>query len=187
MASLSDKQAAEYFRRCYTAVDGLWFLKTEARYDFDTALAIDEQVWNVLPKIQARALKSMLEAPAGLDGLRDCLATRLALEGFAFDLGDHRTGFEIVIHRCPWHDLMVKSSRANLSATVGQRICQTEYAVWAAEFGDIRFERFEGICEGGGRCGLRFTVARDETTAVESPPPELSAPPGWFTGPAQTS
>ena len=29
MIELNDKQIAEYFYRCYTSVDGLWFMKVE--------------------------------------------------------------------------------------------------------------------------------------------------------------
>jgi MinD superfamily P-loop ATPase len=51
---------------------------------------------------------------------------------------------------------MVKSGREHLSGTVGRRICATEYSVWAAEFGDIRFELQQQICDGCGQCVLRF-------------------------------
>jgi len=54
MLKLTDKQIVEYFKRSYTAVDGLWFMKVEEIYGFDTALDIDEEVWKVMPKIQAR-------------------------------------------------------------------------------------------------------------------------------------
>jgi MinD superfamily P-loop ATPase len=52
---------------------------------------------------------------------------------------------------------MVKSGRKHLSGTVGRRICGTEYAVWAAEFGPIHFELQQQICEGCGQCALRFS------------------------------
>ena len=120
---------------------------------------LDARVWQVLPKIQARLLKSMLETPAGLDGLRECLTTRLALEGVESEVAQHDAGFEVSITRCPWHDLMVKSERAHLSAQAGRRTCGTEYPVWAAEFSSLRFERREKVCEGRERCGLSFTVA----------------------------
>jgi len=167
MRTLTDQQAAAYFHRCYTTVDGLWFLKTEEKHGFDTALELDARVWEVLPKIQARLLKSMLQAPSGIDGLLDCLTTRLALEGFEFEITKHDTGFELSVSRCPWHDLMVKSGRAHLSPKVGRRICLAEYTVWASEFGAIRFERVEGVCEGCSRCRLRFTTAPGEAPADE--------------------
>ena len=52
MVKLSSKQVADYFNRSYKAVDGLWFLKVEEKYGFDTALELDNEVWKILPKIQ---------------------------------------------------------------------------------------------------------------------------------------
>ena len=60
VTGFSDKDKAEYYHRCYKAVDGLWFVKTEQMYDFDSALEIDQEVWNIMPKIQARFLKKKL-------------------------------------------------------------------------------------------------------------------------------
>ena len=37
MTDLTEEQKAEYFRRSYTAVDGLWFMKVEERLGFDEA------------------------------------------------------------------------------------------------------------------------------------------------------
>ena len=57
MTEFTDKDRAEYYHRCYKAVDGLWFVKTEEKFDFDTSLELDRDVWEVMPKIQARFLK----------------------------------------------------------------------------------------------------------------------------------
>ncbi|GAF84732.1 unnamed protein product, partial [marine sediment metagenome] len=59
MIELSNRQIAEFWHRSYASVDGLWFMRVEERYGFDAALDIDNEVWKVLPKIQARMLKSM--------------------------------------------------------------------------------------------------------------------------------
>ena len=84
MIRLSDKQIAEYFHRSYTKVDGLWFMKIEEKYGFDAALDIDNEVWKVFSKIQARLLKSLGKTGDGIDALFECLTTRLALEGSEF-------------------------------------------------------------------------------------------------------
>ena len=78
MTDLTDEQKAEYFRRSYTAVDGLWFMKVEEKRGFEEALQLDEAVWKVLPKIQARTIKAMLNLCSGLDGLQEAIAARLA-------------------------------------------------------------------------------------------------------------
>ena len=168
MTGLTDEQKAEYFRRSYTAVDGLWFMKVEERLGFDEALQLDEAVWKVLPKIQARALKGMMHLPGGLEGLQQALSARLALEGFDYEMEPRSEGFAVIVKRCPWHDIMEKSGRGNLSEKVSELICRVENSVWASEFAggkgkpgegegrEIGFEREERICRGEGRCVLRF-------------------------------
>ncbi|MFP3946301.1 MAG: DUF6125 family protein [Archaeoglobaceae archaeon] len=156
MKELTDEQIADYFHRSYTAVDGLWFMKLEEEYGFDKALEIDRRVWEVLPKIQARKLKSILDVEEGMDALEECLTTKLNLEGFEFETEEEGEGFKVIVHKCPWHELMVKSGREELSGRVGSVICNTEYPVWASEFGDIKFELRDQICEGSSSCELDF-------------------------------
>ena len=158
MIGLTDKQIAEYFRRSYTMADGLWFMKVEERYGFDAALEIDDEVWKVLPKIQARMLKSLAKLEKGRDALFESLITKLTLEGFKFKVGKSSDGFEIVISKCPWHNLMIKSGREKLSEKVGTLICNTEYPVWASEFDDnIHFELKTQICKGSETCIMQFS------------------------------
>ena len=143
-------------------MDGLWFMKVEEKYGFDLTLDIDEEVWKVLPKIQARLIKSMAELEVGIDGLFEGLTTKLGLEGYAFDVekaGDG-SGFTITLNTCPWHDLMIKSGRGALSDRIGTLICNIENTVWAAEFGEgIRFELGDQICGGSESCKLLFRDA----------------------------
>lgn len=153
---MNEEQIAEYFRKSYTAVDGLWFMKVEERYGFDAALQVDEDVWRVLPKIQVRMLQSMLGLEKGMEGLYQAIVARLSLEGFEFEFEKGEGCFEVHISRCPWHDLLVKSGRESLSERVGDLICGLENAVWASEFGDIAFERESQICKGAEKCVFRF-------------------------------
>ena len=156
---LSPKQKAEFFYRSYTAIDGLWFMKLEERYGFDVALDIDNEVWKVFPKIQARTLKGMLKLTGGEEAFLECFTTKLGVEGFAFQIERRAPdGFRISISRCPWHEAMVKSGRETLSGKIGARICDTEYSTWAAEFDDeLRFISRSRICEGAELCVLDFT------------------------------
>ncbi len=153
---LTDRQREEYFHRSYAAVDGLWFMKAEEKYGFEAALELDEAVWRVLPKIQARMIKAMMGLESGIDGLEEAIAARLTLEGFLFEMAKAEDGFSVVITRCPWHDLMAKSGREHLSGRVSDIICRVENSVWASEFGEARFERMERICQGSERCLMRF-------------------------------
>jgi hypothetical protein len=165
MIELSDSQIIEYWHRSYKTVDGFWFVKAEKRYGFDTALDIDNEVWSVFPKIQARMMKSMGRLDDGLDGLLEAVETKLALEGFIFESSKATdgTGFQVAISKCPWHETMITSGREHLSGKVGTLICNSEYSVWASEFGDdIRFELGEQICEGCESCVLMFTSASSQ-------------------------
>ena len=147
----------QYLLRSYTAVDGLWFVKTEERFGFDAALDLDVEVWKVMPKIQARQIRAFTSAEKGPDGLRQCYIQKLDIDGFEYEVRDVPDGFEIHVSMCPWYDKMVRSNRTHLAAKIGNRICPAEYGTWAEEFG-CRFGFGEGkkICEGGSDCVLRF-------------------------------
>jgi len=110
----NDEQIIEYLRRSYSAVDGLWFMKVEEKSGFEEALDIDKEVWKVLPKIQARMLKSIGNVENGLEGLLDCFKVKMTLDGFQFKVerGKDQSGFRIIIERCPWFDLLVKSKES---------------------------------------------------------------------------
>ncbi|NPV61921.1 MAG: hypothetical protein HPY61_04700 [Methanotrichaceae archaeon] len=156
MIELSDLQKKEYFKRSYQAVDGLWFMKVEEMHGFEAALELDESVWTVLPKIQARTMKAIAGLNEGIDGLYEGLTARLDLEGFDFRCQRTEYGFEVFVSRCPWHDLIVKSGRENIGETVGNLICRAENTVWASEFGEISFKRGSRICRGDATCSLVF-------------------------------
>jgi predicted ArsR family transcriptional regulator len=155
---LNDAQAAEYFRRSYTAVDGLWFVKTEEDGGFERALEIDRRVWEVLPKIQARMMKAWASAEDGAEGLVECLSARYALEGYDAAVEQGSEGeVSVCIKTCPWLEKMKKSGREHLASKVSQVICPTEHSAWAAEFGmtpEVDIPR--SMCEGAGSCGFLF-------------------------------
>lgn len=133
-------------------------MKAEEIFGFEAALKLDEAVWKVLPKIQARAIKSMAGLENGIEGLYDGITTRLALEGFEFVAEKEDAGFKVLVKRCPWHDLMKKSGREELSEAVSNIICDVENTTWAHEFGVARFDREARICNGSERCILRFLL-----------------------------
>ena len=156
MIKLTEKQVADYFQRSYTAVDGLWFIKVEERFGFNSALEVDEDVWKVLPKIQARMIKTLTGLGNGIQELCEAITTRLALEKFEFQIECEPESFRIIVTECPWHRLMIQSGRDHLSDRVGNLICQVENIVWAEEFGVHGFWRDEQICLGSKKCVLRF-------------------------------
>jgi len=114
MGLLTDQQVIEYFHRSYKAADGLWFMKMEAKHGFDAALELDKEVWKVMPKIQARVVKSMLRLGEGEAALLKSLEAKLSLEGFKFKVKKRENGFQIQINNCPWQDLMMKGGEKNI-------------------------------------------------------------------------
>jgi len=164
MKKISQKQLVEYLERSYGAVDGLWFMKAEEKFGFETALELDRQVWEVLPKIQARMLKRMLKLNDGIEGLLESLEVRLGIDGFEFEAEKlAKDAFQIKILHCPWHTLMVKSGRAHLSGRVGDVVCRADYSAWTRQFGEkLGFDLESQICKGAERCIMNF----DSTTMV---------------------
>jgi hypothetical protein len=110
----TEKERAAYFRRSYTAVDGLWFMKVEEKLAL-AALQPDWEVWQVMPKIQTRLIKAALKEGGRLDALFACLEEKLSLEGFQFkinkDIREKEGALKVEILRCPWHDKMVRAGR----------------------------------------------------------------------------
>jgi hypothetical protein len=158
MAGLSDADKALYFQRSFVAVDGLWFMKVEEKQGFDDALDADCAVWKVMPKIQARTLKSLTGLEHGLEELHRCLITKFDLEGFRYESrwnGDR--SFLISISGCPWYDALLRAGRAHLAEKVGKCICTAEYGAWAREFGDtITFKMLDYLCGGANCCVLKY-------------------------------
>jgi hypothetical protein len=153
MGHLTNRQIIEFFHRSYKAADGLWFMKIEEKYGFDEALAIDKEVWKVMPKIQARMIKAML----GNVTLLESLTAKLSMEGFKFKVEQKENGFQIQISDCPWHNLMVKSGREKYSEKVETAICNVEYSVWASEFDEkTQFTLHTQKCKGSEHCLLDF-------------------------------
>lgn len=156
---LSDQQKAEFYHRCFTAVDGLWFMKVEEVHGFDTALEIDDAVWQVMPKIQARLLKQSCSKTTDIEALYECFITKQQLEGFTLEaeMDTDGSAFTVKVRRCPWHETMIRSGREHLSGQIGNRICHSECSGWAAEFGDdIEGTLEEQICTGSDICRFHF-------------------------------
>ncbi len=155
--NLSKEDIINYYYNSYVKVDGLWFIKMEENYGFDKALDLDNEVWKVLPKIQARFLKDKLGLKQGIDSLYACLSEKLKLDNFKYDIKKTTDKITLSILRCPWHVLMQKSNRENFSEKIGKVICNSEYSVIAKEFGeDIGLKISSRICSGDNNCKFIF-------------------------------
>jgi hypothetical protein len=156
-SGLTAEQIEEYLHHSYTRVDGLWFVKAEERYGFDAALALDEDVWKVLPKLQARLLRTQLRVLPDITGLKLALQAKLTLDRYEFKLRETDTGIEAVLSRCPWHELIVRSGRTQIADRVGGVICSVELPVFAREFNcSCAAPGGNRLCRDGAKCVFKF-------------------------------
>jgi hypothetical protein len=154
---------AEYLRRSYTAIDGLWFMKVEERLDFDEALLLDVAVWKVMAKIQARKACELLGLQgATLAELLAALELKFAAEQYMYEIRrPSPDSAEITVTGCPWMVLMEKSGRMHLADRVANAICGVEYEAWAKEFGSgITTAVGERRCNGDPVC--RIVLEQEE-------------------------
>lgn len=130
-----DKLVAEFFRKCFLSVDGLWFVKVEEAFSFDTALDIDVAVWRVLPKIEARTIKRLLSLDDDFESLRAAFDFKLAAEEYRYSITPIEAGrFEIQVLDCPWVNHITKAGRAHVLDRIADAVCPVEYEMFAKEF-----------------------------------------------------
>jgi len=155
MAGLfTDAQIAEFLRRSYFVVDGLWFVKVDERHGFEEAMALDEAVWDVMSKVQARKARALL----GIEGssvadLAAAFRLKLTAEGYEFDVQASEAEAALTVRLCPWYEILRSSDRTDIAEIIADRICAREYAGWAKEFGpgiEVAFE--ERLCVESDRC-----------------------------------
>ncbi|MDZ7838593.1 MAG: hypothetical protein U5N58_11960 [Actinomycetota bacterium] len=151
---LSETDKTNYFYNSYIKADGLWFLKPEQDFSFNQCSQTDQQL---LPKFQARFLKSRLKKDKGIDALCQCLETKLDLDNFHYKILRKAHCLKVNIFRCPWHHIMITSGREHLSAALGPLMCDAQYGIWASEFGKVlEFGLDNTICRGSHMCVLEF-------------------------------
>lgn len=152
----------EYLRRSYTAVDGLWFVKLEEEFGFDKALEIDEKVWRIMSKIQARKAKELLEIKGNSsEELLQALILKFEAENYQYECLKREPGrLEIAIKNCPWLTILKKAGRLHLAEKVAKSICPPEFASWAKEFGAKSTCQFLSLqCAGDKTCHLTFLIS----------------------------
>ncbi len=155
----NQKIISEYLRRSYFSVDGLWFMMVEKESSFEKALKLDEDVWRVLPKIQARKVKELLELEGnGLKDFIQAIKVKFDAEEYEYEIKEQRDSLiQISINKCPWYEILKKANREHLSAKIAESICFLELKVWVNEFGsDLTFEPVKGRCINGDTCLFNF-------------------------------
>jgi hypothetical protein len=152
------ERIAEYFKKCFLSVDGLWFVKLEEAFSFDTALKIDIAVWKVLPKIEARTIKQLLSLGDGIDSLRQAFNFKLTAEEYGYEIRHSSAkSFQIHVHDCPWVNHISKAGRKHLIDKIADAICPVEYETFAREFGSsIGFKHDQKGCHKQHHCVFTF-------------------------------
>ena len=152
--TFSDARIAEFLRRSYFAVDGLWFVKIEEKHGFDEAMALDEAVWKVMSKVQARKARELTGITGdSLQDLARCFQLKFAAEGYGFDLEASEDEVRLTVTLCPWYEILTSSGRTAIAETIADRICAREFAGWTREFGGGIDLEFQGrLCVESERC-----------------------------------
>ncbi len=155
---MDQQMLSEYFKKCFLAVDGLWFMMLEKTDSFDKALEVDSMVWKVLPKIQARKIKELFEVETATEeDLISALKFKMDAEDFVSEFLMKDAQINITIKECPWFTLLKKSKREHLAGKIGESICTVEYGIFAREFmKDIDFEVTSRLCMGSEVCSFIF-------------------------------
>ena len=147
---------SKYFKKCFFAVDGLWFMMLEKTDSFDKALDVDRMVWEILPKIQARKIKELLKLKiSNEDDLISALKFKLDAEDFISEILRKDSHISIIIRKCPWLALLKQSNREHLAEKISDVICSVEYGVFAKEFmEDMDFKILSRQCTGNKVCSF---------------------------------
>jgi len=164
VAMFEDSVIADYLRRAYFAVDGLWFVKVEERLGFDEAIALDRRVWSVLAKIEARQARALLGLEEGrITDMAKALELKFTAERYGYTIrSETRRRVEIKVTACPWLELLRKSGREHLADAVGMAICPEEYRTWADEFDPgITVSLPRRLCAGDESCRLILESSQD--------------------------
>ena len=155
---MNPQMLSEYFKRCFLAVDGLWFMMLEKTDSFDKALEVDSMVWEVLPKIQARKIKELFGVKTATEeNLISALKFKMDAEDFVSEFRMKDAQINITVNKCPWLTLLKEANREHLAGKIGESICTVEYGIFAREFmEDIDFEVTSRRCMGSDVCSFVF-------------------------------
>ena len=163
-AMFDDKAIIEFLRRSYFAVDGLWFIRIEDEHSFEEAIRLDEQVWEILPRIQARKARELLKIEGGtLADLALGLWLKFAAEGYDHCVVERTTDvLRISVSECPWLSILEKAGRTSKAAEICDSICTRDFSTWAAQFSPgINFSLERKLSEGAPACELLFTCSAE--------------------------
>jgi hypothetical protein len=127
-------------------------------------MKLDESVWDVMSKIQARKARQLLGIECnGLPALAKAFQLKLTAEGFEFATKTDNGKAAVTVRKCPWFEILRTSDRTQIAEVIADRICAREHAGWAKEFGpgiEVSFKR--RLCvDGCDTCSIVFSTSAD--------------------------
>jgi len=141
----------------------LWFIMAEQERGFDEAMDLDEAVWGVMSKVQARRAKEVLRIEGNsIQDLARAFQLKLASEGYDFEVESTGGEVTIIVRTCPWYEILKSSGRMEIAEEIADRICAKEFAGWIREFSpEIEFQILNRLCvESDGCADCRMTFRR---------------------------
>ena len=168
---MNESEILEYLRKSYLASDGLWFLTVEKEHSYEEALRLDEVVWSILPRIQARKARDLLRLEGtSVSDLAKALELKFAAEGSSHRIVDQSPmHLKIEVTSCVWLETLKKLGRDYIAQDICDRICHRELIVWAEQLvGDITVSLPNMMSRGQPACEIVFTsVSQREASGCE--------------------
>jgi hypothetical protein len=171
--ALRSELIIEFLRRSYFAADGLWFVICQQELGYDEAMRLDELVWKVMPKIQARKAREVLALEGDpLSDLASGLALKFAAEDYGYLAKPSPPGsLRLVVDHCPWKAAIRNAGREAIMPDICSRICHPEMRIWGEEFSmEISFEMEADGCNGDEPCSFLFRHPGGSTAEREASP-----------------
>lgn len=167
MRAVDDKAIIGFLRKSYFSADGIWFLSVEDEHSFEDALHLDERVWELMPKVQIRRVREILEIEDdSFDALAAGLELKFAAEGYRWEiLRPTPEAMHIRIHSCPWLEILRRADRAHHAEKICDRICAKNLVAWGEKLGgNLSFSVKSKMSVGDSACEMLYTNSPQETT-----------------------
>lgn len=137
----------------YIAIDGLWFMGVENKYNFDEALEIDIDVWKNWMKILPKRIKKLLNMEGNdIPTIVKILEIAYQMEGTDYEVtecNDERAVIRIL--KCHWYENLKKAGREKLLPCV--ELDKDLYPPMIEKINpNVSFKQVSGIPEGDESC-----------------------------------
>jgi len=116
----SKDQLMKHFGQIGQILDGLWFLEVEKKFGFEVAYEIDEIVWKVFARKEAKKIQNLLGfSQVGFEELQMILRYLIFNQSLDFELKDtsnpsnHQKILQFDVNKCKTYEGMRKVGRSD--------------------------------------------------------------------------